>query len=94
MMTTLIVLATLIAAPLFWGPFGLAAASFMALYFGSEMDEGAALCSSNCAGFFFRRIRRPHKGPEEGFAMTYVRESFALRFCYALGELIGETASI
>lgn len=36
---------------------------------------------------------RPHKGPEEGTAMTHVRESSRFGFCYSLGELIGETAS-
>ena len=39
------------------------------------------------------RGRRPHKEPEEGSAMTHVRESSRFGFCYALGELIGETAS-
>jgi len=55
MMTTLIVLATLIAAPLLFGVFlAVGLASFMALYFGSDwMRE--LLCSSNCAGF--RRIK-------------------------------------
>jgi hypothetical protein len=32
------------------------------------------------------------KGPE-GLAMTHVRESSRFGFCYALGELIAETAT-
>jgi hypothetical protein len=35
---------------------------------------------------------RPHKGPE-GLAMVQVREKSRFGPCYALGELIGETAT-
>ena len=35
---------------------------------------------------------RSHKGPE-GLAMVQVREKSRFGFCYALGELIGETAT-
>jgi hypothetical protein len=36
------------------------------------------------------RSRRPHQGPKVT-AMVQVRESSRFGFCYALGELIGET---
>ena len=58
MMTTLIVLATLIAAPLLFGVLlAVGLGSFMALYFGSEWMRGLSL---------LKQLRRvpPHKGLE------------------------------
>jgi hypothetical protein len=51
MMTTLIVLATLIAAPLLFGVFlAVVLGSFMALYFGSEWMRGLSLAQATAPG--------------------------------------------
>src|SRR5215212_5890485 len=63
-------------------------------------DEGARarprLASGNSRDREEREVNggdnRSHKGPE-GLAMVQVREKSRFGFCYALGELIGETAT-
>jgi hypothetical protein len=92
MMTTLIVLATLIAAPLLFGVLlAVGLASFMALYFGSEWMRELRFAQATAPGS--AASAGPTKDQRRDFAMTYVRESSRFGFCYALGELIGETAS-
>ena len=92
MMTTLIVLATLIAAPLLFGVLlAVGLASFMALYFGSEWMRELRFAQATAPGS--AASAGATKDRRREFAMTYVRESSRFGFCYALGELIGETAS-
>jgi hypothetical protein len=69
---------------------------------GFFLSEQTAPITVGCVALCGSRVRekrevnggdnRPHKGPE-ALAMVQVREKSQFGPCYALGELIGETAS-
>jgi hypothetical protein len=85
MMTTLIVLATLIAAPLLFGVLlAVGLASFMALYFGSEWMRELRFAQATAPGS--AASAGPTKDRRRDFAMTYVREKFALRVLLCAGR--------